>query len=210
MTNEKPTYLKLKNHMDVPPHEFYWIDPTTKIEMRASDIETLFLLARQHRVANKLPIPDDYDAFIEDAICKRAPECFVNHPATFKTNHIGMDDVLKKTDALMRAARKNGGKLFCDEEEAVERSKICVACDKNKRIMCQTCNGVLAWMRQSFSLPKLPQDEELQTCQIFTVMNKAQVHLHAQVIRMLISEDKADRFPEACWKRKLLTTKEQP
>lgn len=198
-------YLKLKNYSDVPPNEFYWIDPTTKVEMRSGDIEMLFEIARSHRRVNKLEIPDDYNAFIEDAICRRAPANFVRPVPGLESSHIVVSQAVKKTDALMRAAAKNGGVLLCDISEALARSIICMSCPQNAKIMCQSCNGVLDWMRVNWQLPKLPSDSKLETCRVTKVMNKAQVHLHPDVIRQLVSSEAATIFPQSCWKRKLLT-----
>ena len=205
----KKVYLKLKNYSDVPPNEFYWIDLDTKVEMRAPDFDGLVGQARAHRSHNKLTIADDFAEFIEDAICRRAPANFVRQVPGASTSFMGTDEVVKKTDLLMRTAEKNGGKMLCSAGEALERSIICEACPMNKRIMCQTCNGVLDWMRQSFHLPKLALDDKLQVCSVARVLNKAQVHLDTGIIRLLVPATAAQYFPETCWKRKLLTPKEE-
>jgi hypothetical protein len=198
--------LKLKTIYEVPPGGFFWIDPVTKVESKAGDFDSLLRMARAHRLANKIEIPADFNAIIEDNICKRCPPNFVKDSPSKQTSYIATSDVIAKTQTLMRLA-KTHGKMLCQPEEAALRSAICVQCPMNVRIMCPTCNGVLDWMRTNWHLPALPLDNRLVVCRHGHILNKAQVHLSAEIIRSLLPAATAALYPPTCWKRKLVLEK---
>lgn len=60
----------------VPPGGlFRYIDPETKVEFSHPYFMQVKTKAKQHRLANHLPIPLNWEEWLEDQICQATPSC---------------------------------------------------------------------------------------------------------------------------------------
>lgn len=196
--------LQLRERYIVPPGGFWYHDIATDMKIVGGDFESLLVACRRHRMANAIHIPADFNAQIEDTICRRIPSAFCV-PARPKTTYT-MDDTATpnaKVQVLQKVWQEIGC-LLCDADEAEQRALVCRYCMKNKPGACLSCNGVYDWLREKFNIPSLTEDKWLNMCGVDRVYNKAQVHLTKEVFIKLVRADRIDVYPQTCWKRKIL------
>jgi len=199
------TLLTLLDRSLVPPGGFAYTDKDTRNRIVAGDLQGLVRLATQHRVINGFEVPDNFAAIIEDDICRRIPLALVRPSPNAVTRYIGStSEITGKTDALMRAAKRNGGKMLCETREAESRGMKCLACPMNARTMCPSCNGVLDWLKINWHLPSFSFDPRLYVCRLNGILNKAQIHLAGPVLVSLAGKKSLSAMPDNCWKPALV------
>lgn len=205
--------LRMRDRTLVPPCGFTYTDKDSRITLKAGHLEGLIAMARAHRQVNEFHIPADFDARVEDDLCRRIPVTMISAPPGVvpQTSHMGsIDEITGKTDALMRVAKRNGGRMLCPTEEAKARGTVCLTCPQNARIMCPACNGVLDWLKVNWHLPSFEFDSRLYVCRMNRILNKAQIHLDRAVIVGLAGAASLAAMPETCWKRALLARPKEP
>src|SRR6266404_1749644 len=114
--------LKRKN--ECPPDGFKYVHPETGHATVAFDPYNWVEKAKEHRRANGLPIPDDFEQQMEDQLCGTLPpelcEYQVGDPQWVNVR-LDWRDVFAATRALVDTALGN----FVSQDEAERRAKIC-------------------------------------------------------------------------------------
>jgi len=187
------------------PGGWRYTDPDTGHKMIAGCFTDLIETVVQHRQSNALPIQLNLPHIIEDQICSQIKPSFWKEREAVRKTALEMQElsVNQKIESLQRVFRKLGS-ITVPPAEAMRRTEICRFCSCNKPTACLSCNGVYDWLCQKFSLPALPNDDYLHSCSVDRVYNKAQVHLTVDVFASKVEQAFLSRYPESCWKRKLL------
>jgi hypothetical protein len=187
------------------PGGWRYTDPDTGNKTIAGCFIDLVDKAVEHRITNGLPIPLNMSELIEDQLCSQIKPSFWHERETVaaKPDDLHAMTVNQKVEALNRAF-KSYGSITVPATVATERSKVCRFCSCNKPTSCLSCNGVYDWLCKKFNLPALPDDDYLHSCSVDRVYNKAQVHLTVEVFASKVGQAHLSRYPESCWKRKLL------
>lgn len=186
----------LKDKRLMPPTGYFFVDPDTGYRVEAGTLKTCIELARRHRESNRLEIPSDFEAQVEDFIC------LANDPSwstgeTDKAFRTPMTEygIRAAIEAQGRAWMKDG--TFVKEIDATRRAELCRGCENNVTSpICFSCVGLDKQQWGYFS-KSTPVDPELRVCRATMVPNTMQVHIKDDV---LIKTEKP--MPDFCWHRK--------
>lgn len=181
-------------HME-PPGGWRYKDVKTGMLIFGSNKTDLILKCKEHRRANNLPIPDNFDAYVERYICLNIPpelvlgltdDHVVSEEAMTKFN------VTQKTDEFLLAWKQSGQKLV-PQEAADLRASTCLNCSHNSKSVCLTCQGLDVWIGGWTGQRKTPYDKHLFVCSCDGVILYAGVHADYRYGKGV--------YPENCWKR---------
>lgn len=141
--------LRLKTKQEIPPGEYPFVDPDTGYRMKGGSLGETIGLARKHRIANGLDIPNDFDAQVEHFICARlSPQwcSFEDGTSMMPTPDIGIDTIIAGGKAVMRLILAiDKAETWVSTEEAERRAFVCARCALNSRADgCIPCRGIEA------------------------------------------------------------------
>jgi len=151
-----------------PPGSYRYQDPDTNQYFEAPHMMKLASDVRKHRTANKLELPDDLSAVIEDWMCRHLPSgiCRDEHGrmASSGIHYYTAETSVRQTSIavrIMRAAKRNPVKI----EDAENRAILCVACEYNLPMAgCMSCRGVKDIIDGMRHGKNTSQDLLLQVC----------------------------------------------
>ena len=198
MTSEWP---KLRYPNMEPPGGWRYKDVKTGLLVFGSNKTELIRNCKEHRRANSLPIPDNFDAYIERYICLNIPPELVlglSEDHVVSEEALTLFNVTQKTDDFLLAWKQSGQKLVT-QETATLRAGTCLNCSRNSKSICLTCQGLDIWIGGWTGQRKTPYDRHLFVCACDGVILLASVHTN-------ISYEK-DVYPEHCWKRECIKSK---
>jgi len=138
--------VQVTRDVEQPPGGWYFTIEQTGLKITGPSAFTLQRRVKAHMVANSLPIPEDFPAWFEDAMCRQMdlgrPFCgqTPKNPPPSGVKHLSLALVERfiKTVALTIKGRK-----LVPQEEAERRAAICVACPMNTTIGgCRSCYAI--------------------------------------------------------------------
>ncbi len=170
----------------VPPGGWYfYLVPETEAMFREPTLEGVRAVVVAHLKSNRLPVPEDLTARIEDYICRHVPPGFCDGKSSGpRARTVTLAQIREKTAALVSA----GGRVT--PGEARLRLGICGQCKSNDRRVCPSCVGLVGWCQRLVGRT-CPGDEWLGVCAVDAVALTAKIHV-AQV-----PADEA--YPANCW-----------
>jgi hypothetical protein len=124
--------LTVKRDIDKPPEGWKYTIPETGATITADFFSILRDRVLRHRKANNLPIPDDYDAFLQDAACRETnppgSRCgtATPKPRTNKPIPVLLLSHVQRFLETVWAAVKD--RKFVGAETAKERVGVCMDC----------------------------------------------------------------------------------
>lgn len=202
MSSTEPKRLTFRNRMIVPPGGYRYVDPEDNFEHVASSLDALVEMATRHRRANKIDVPDDFAAIVEDWICQKIPMTMTSaYQKARKVAEFSLttQTIQGVTGACLRTWRMNGRRC-ASGRIAQDRADTCEACDHNtRRAACASCQGLTAWVKQWLGRTVI-NNNMMYVCDITAVMNSAMVHMPNRVVRQLTPESLRTRHPATCWK----------
>jgi hypothetical protein len=184
-----------------PPGGWRFTDVKTGMLIFGANKNDLFQKCKEHRRANGLPIPADFDAHIERHICLNIPPELVlglSEDRVMSEATLTRFNVMQKTDAFLLAWKQSGQKLV-DQDSATLRAGSCLNCSSNSKNVCLTCQGLDVWIGGWTNQRKTPYDKYLFVCACDGIILYAGVHAG-------FIYDK-DVYPEHCWKRECIKSK---
>lgn len=191
--------LKLLKRDTTPPGGFRYIDPDTNVPISAFSMRDLVRLSTSHRNANKLPIPENFQAIIEDWICQQMPAgVCVTEGGFIVTSGVQTSfNIIRLTMAahkIMKAKKR----VPTTHDEALRRAAICVVCSKNVPATgCSSCKGVKDIIKSMRSIGAATQyDTKLESCASIGLLNEISIYLDEETLSEISSKRK---FPETCW-----------
>lgn len=187
----------------VPPgNEFFYVVEDTGAYFAHHQMPILLQKVRAHLVANKLPIPDDLEADVEDYICRHVPEGFCKgEPTGPRSVVVTPRSVREFTNVLFRSlgAVLRGQSPYVTMQEAERRAGICVNCPMNNRSVCSTCSGLRGWVRALVPGKKTELDNHLHVCEICTCLLSAKIHLRLDILKKNVTKAGEQQYPAHCW-----------
>ena len=124
--------LTVKRDIDKPPEGWKYTIPETGATITADFFSILRDRVLRHRRANNLPIPDDYDAFLQDAACRETnptgSRCGTATPKPRATKPIPvllLSHVQRFLETVWAAVKD---RKFVSAETAKERVSVCMDC----------------------------------------------------------------------------------
>lgn len=200
--------LKLKSHTTEPRGGWHYKHPKTHLDLRANCWQNLLRLYRQHSMVNNYPIPDDFEAIIEDEICHNTALEFVDVPDGMV--FLGcptIDKVLKTADRL-KAMVGDGVDILVDNQVYLSRTNACIACPRNNPTVCLVCDGYDVLLRRKFKLPEHELDRRLMACACDHTPLMVWCRLKSRIVKGFGQTLERIPYPDNCWKNRLETTHE--
>ena len=193
---------RFKNKMYVPPGgQWFYEVPETKAFFASRDsMRSLLKQVEAHYVGNKMPVPSDLEALVENHMCPRLPDGFclgVRAPSDRKYRPMTFFSIVKFTQTLVSRLFNNGD-FFVDRAEAERRSKICVTCPENYRGICTTCNGLRAIAAGLIgNRPPTSNDSRLEVCAVCGCTLRAKLQVNRKYLHETVEHLK--EYPAHCW-----------
>lgn len=111
----------------VPPGGFFrYKDPETGVGFSHPYFVQVEAMARRHRIANNLPIPTNWEAWLDDQICTATPSCPCEQEGGFAASR-GLFHLASRFARAMADWAASGFALVSDEALAARR----LACEGN-------------------------------------------------------------------------------
>lgn len=187
---------KLINPMAEPPNGFTYVDDDTGYMTVGASLSSLIQIARDHRRANELPIPEDFAAQVEHHVCLENPPSFSTGALAAGESHSSVLDeyrIRRNVQSLLNGYKAHGKELV-DPNLANRRAETCVGCAENiQSPICLGCVGLIDFAHGYFSRTT-PVDKQLKVCRQTACMLKTQVHIPDEAL----IDFEAD-FPDQCW-----------
>lgn len=191
----------LRNKDLCPPDFFRSTDRDTGHRIEARTYYDWIANARQHRVANGLPIPGNFEAQLNSELCAQLPPEYCegadpNRP--WVDPRFSLGDVLAAMKVF--ASWVTSGLGFVSQDEAVRRARICVGCYNNLNTPgCGACYQLGKVITGTLAQRKTPHDDALKVCGVCRCLNRAQVHIPLDSLAAKDSPEKQALYPTFCW-----------
>ena len=181
--------LTLRYPMYAPPGgRWFYEVPETGRSFDADSKREVVRTVTQHYVVNKLPVPSDLDARIEDYLCRHIAygACQGDDPRDPADRPISYFEVVSATEALFRGRAHT----HVSPREAEARAGRCRVCKMHSVGMCTSCNQLQATARAFVGGRSLPCDNMLGVCRVFRVPVNGLVY---------VRDATAAKLPPNCW-----------
>lgn len=184
--------MRFKRKTQWPPGGvFFYQVPETKMffDSRASKYDLLDQIVR-HYGANKLEIPVDLEARVDDYICRNVPDGFCEGDTDGEKSpfrNLTVWTVEKNSRNLLV------GTAYADQKTAESRVAKCLGCKNNLRHMCASCTGLLQVIRGILGRRATPADSFLGVCAATGCL------LTAMAFRKDVKYACECATPEECW-----------
>lgn len=147
--------LTVKRDIDKPPEGWKYTIPETGAIITADFFSILRDRVLRHRKANNLPIPEDYDAFLEDAVCRETnppgSRCGAASPKPRANKPIPvllLSHVQRFLETVWAAVQD---RKFVSAGTANERVNTCMGCPL-RTTMPKGCMGCFSLLRKAEKL----------------------------------------------------------
>lgn len=191
---------------DVSPPKGGWtfVVPETGIELRGASASGLRGKVLQHMKANSLPIPADYVAWFEDAMCRQqgygAPLCGPPVPtAPAGTEGLTIGAIERFVKSMWNWARV--GKLKpVDQATADARAAICLECPLHTHAGgCRGCRGILKRIGEVIGDRRSAHHDQLKDCAACGCTLSLKVWVPDDVLDKT-EGDVPPKYAEGCWR----------
>lgn len=188
--------------MDNENRNFRYLHVETGHWSHSAVYEDLIEQYLKHRKANELSIPDDYEAVIQDQLCRSLPPewCERTGGQSWVSTRFSFDDFVKGMKAFGRLML--GGFQFVSQTEANRRARICSNCYYNVNIPgCTGCQKLAEFVTGDVAKRSTPYDDKLKACAVCHCSTAAMAHFPLEVLESVSTEEKQALFPlEFCWR----------
>ena len=154
-----------------------------------------------HRRANNLPIPDDYEAVIQNQMCESWPPEWCDRPSdqSWVPTRFSIDDFTSGMKAF--AGLLTAGE-FTTQDEADRRARICANCPYNGPLPgCSGCRKLASFITGTVASKSTKFDSQLKACAVCKCAIQAMVHFPMKVLDDVSTPEKQALYPkEFCWK----------
>ena len=201
---------KLFKTDSVPPDDFRFVVPETGYKIGGyKRIDELFVAVEAHYRANDIPLPSDWQAKVEDQMCRSLPDgwCTLSDGKEVPAfeSVMSADNIIKaiKSLAAMASTAITGGEVFVEQDEANIRASICARCYMN--VDAGFCMGCGSMQQVTELIGKVrgarttDSDQFLSNCGICGCQNKAIVHVKRKLLLSGEKQETTDKRPDWCW-----------
>lgn len=188
------------------PHSVHtYTDPTTGLSANGPTIQTLVERMTAVLKGANQPVPPDLDQIILREIAKTFPDCCYytdeEAPKRLVKKHFTTVDVKAFVKAVEGTITSGG---VVSQEEAEERTNICMQCPYNVKIGgCEGCSGIANLVFRIIGARMTKNLGHLKQCGICGCSLKAKVWVPQDVVKQTANvQNNINDFPDWCWVRK--------
>lgn len=199
---------KFRNHSDVPPRGYQYVDPDTGHTITGNSYSQWQSRIVDHRRANNLPPLDPLVA--EDQNCGKLDAgscqmyCESTDPAIRSVHAIGLhwSDIVRGTKTI--ASFKLAGSPLVSQEEANRRAAICAKCPfkVNYTQPCgYMCGELFELVNSLVGGAKTDHIEQMEACGVCHCSLPAKVWLPLPILEKFETPEISAAYPDFCWMR---------
>lgn len=148
--------------------KFYYEVPETKVFLESyQSFDDLIAQVGRHYVINKLTVPVNLSALVEDYMCRHLPagSCTGDDGGIpVRTRPLSYFSVVEKLENYFRRKPALG-----TAEEAEKRSALCFHCERNWLGMCVSCNGLKGLAFHYAGYRKVVREQWMGVCHMTTI-----------------------------------------
>lgn len=196
---------RLIDQSTVPPDGYRYLQPETRITIRAGDYWELFTQVGKHRKVNNIPLGPLWREEVEDQLCKTLPPGFCKEidptrKATGVLTRIHWEDLQRGMGVMIDWASQ--GRPHVADDVAESRAAICSRCYYNVALAsgCNACRGIVNLVYRAIGGARTSLDPLLKQCAVCKCSNQAQVHFPIEVLAEATPDEMIPLFPDFCWK----------
>lgn len=224
-------YLEFRNKHIVPPGGWQYEDDKTGTRygyrncapgrMRFNTLDALCTAIIEDRSVRREEVPIDIANVVEDFNCRKLSDRDQSHSCKI-SKELNLPAPVRNTLPRKRPNRFSlkelhrgmqvfktwlaAGMPMVARDEANMRGSICVGCSQNIFVSgCKSCTAIGRTILSFKPKAKTPYDAQLHNCGICKCMNQAQIWCPVEYLKMGTTPDMIEKFPDHCWKKKLLT-----
>lgn len=196
--------MQFKRKNSYPPGgRFFYVVPETNTYFESvSGMLNLLAEVENHYNLNKLPVPENLRAKVEDYICRNVADGFCDGDdeglARSLYRNITYWSMEKTSRDAVKRSLGEGESKWATVFEANNRASPCLTCTHNLRHICSTCNGLssvvkgLTYGRQTFV------NQYIGVCAMTGCFLAVMVFLKSGEYKIELERDK---WPVNCWLR---------
>jgi len=182
-----------------PPDGYRYVHPETGHLTHAWTYVDWVEFARQHLLANNLPVPDDLGEQMQNQLCQTLEPGWCNfddpnRPRASTT--LSWNDVMAGIGTFTRWLK--AGLKFVSQTEADRRAFICSRCYLNVNV--QGCAGCQKVVEELVGNKKSKYDPALRSCGACKCFLRAKVHFPISILDK--SGVNQELYPGFCWAKK--------
>lgn len=188
--------------IEQPPGGWRYTVPETGTEITAASALTLRTKIRKHMVANSIPVPDDFDDWINHLICQQtglgSPFC---GGATAK-RVAGMPRLsLAMASRFIRSViQVIKDRKLVDRAEAERRIAICNACPLATSIGgCRGCSSAFRQIERALAKSPITTTPEKEFCGACGCLLRAKVMIPNDTLNKVEASERPP-YAEGCWR----------
>ena len=194
--------MRVTRDIESPPGGWEYTVPETGLTIKAPFAKILKGRVKAHLEANVIPVPEPWDVWFEDALCRQSqkgpPWCGKDTPKPIAgMPHMDLNVAARFIKTMAGVIRE---RKFVTTEEALRRNAICMACPLAIGIGgCRPCHSVFKMADKLFPdnpIPVIPDKEFCGACGC-RISWKAHIPNH-----ILDKAEGSNRPPyaEGCWR----------
>lgn len=196
--------MRLRPHRSTPPGGIYFYQvPETRTVLEHPVLDVLMINLRAHYTNNKIDIPADLRARVEDWMCRQMPPgvCEGTPEPGVRVRRVLTKDMVRDFSRLLfeRALSLVGrGRFYVEQAEAERRAAICVACPRQDPSFCVTCDQLETFAAKFLASPEKQVttfDSRLSVCTECGCLLRTKVWVHKDAMRRLTQRE----YPKWCW-----------
>lgn len=199
--------LSLIDPTTVPPGGFRYVQKETNTTFRAASLPELLISVKNHRIANRLPLPLEWKSEVEEQLCSEMPSGICRHIYSPRDTPIQIADRALSIYEAIAGAKLLGSWLFrgfskVSQEEADARAKTCAACRFNQPGEgCTTCasNVMREAVTSVLGTSRTADHDSLNVCNVCGCALKVAVWAPMDLIEKY--SPNSVQAPEWCWKK---------
>ena len=184
----------------VPPGgRFFYQTPDSKAQFQGPTLADVQRQVEEHYALNKMAIPGNLGALIEDFVCRHVDPGFCEGDAEGRpqARPVTIWHIVHATKLLFNRAFQSD--FFVPRSEAERRASICARCPRNVAGICSGCHGMASRFASVLHSRTTSRDSSLHVCLACGCYLPAKVHVANKYLddSRLPVED----VPDFCWRK---------
>jgi hypothetical protein len=203
--------FRISDKNTTPPGGWYYVQPESGRIFKHYSHDSFFDEIRAHRLAQGYPIEPDWQAEIEDEICRTHPEWALRvcnrverHGLERRPLSLAAMQSFINVVAAWIGGAVLGRRVWVEQEEADRRAAICAQCDLNVAISgsCAACADQFGKVLAIVGSRKTALDKDLGACSLCGCLLRVAVHVPLEAQCAGVSQKLRDEFGAVpyCWK----------
>ena len=194
--------LSIKKDTMSPPGGWRYTVPETGVEIRAKFAGQAKGRILNHMIANAIPIPPDWDEWVDDQLCRANPQagpwCGREAPRTPGSPTVLSISAAKRFLRTILHVILN--RDFVSREEAFRRAAICKECPMTTDIGgCRGCSAVFSVARRAFPDNPVKTSREHEFCSACSCSIAYKVWVSNETLDKAEAGDRP-AYHEKCWR----------